>query len=112
MKAKFKIKQLAAVDSRDIELVHPKHGETGIVVKLAGPLHPTWVEALAKFKDSKQETGDNLDLLAATILEWDEESFEAPLTVEAAKAALSADENRWMTSFLVEKTTSNDTFFQ
>lgn len=96
MKAKFKIKQLAAVDTIDLELVHPKHGATGIMLKAAGPTHPAWKEALDVWRKSEDTEADNLELLASTVLGWDEDAFELPYTKENVIAVLGAEENTWI----------------
>lgn len=110
-KAKFKLSQLASVDTKDVELVHPKHGDTGMIVTLAGPTHPVWVQALETFKASPQSSEDNLHLLASTVISWDEEAFEVAHSHDAVVAALKDKKNEWMTSFLSHKILDNTTFF-
>lgn len=111
MKAKFKISQLAAVDTVTKELVHPKHGDTGINFTLAGPSHPTWREALKVFRESAQDEDANMALLAATVIGWDEEAMEAPYSPEAVLAAFKKPENEWMTLFVSNTVLDNTTFF-
>ena len=110
-KAKFKLSQLASVDTKDVELVHPKHGATGMVVTLAGPTHPVWVQALETFRASNQTADDNLLLLASTVISWDEEAFEVAHSTDVVVAALKDKKNEWMTLFLSNAILDNTTFF-
>lgn len=112
MKAKFKISQLAAVDTKDVELIHPTKGETGIVFKLAGPIHSVWKEALKVFRESEQDADANLNLLASTILSWDDEAMEAKYSQEAVHSFLSKPEHEWAVHFISNKILDNETFFR
>lgn len=112
MKAKFKLKQLESVDTIDKELVHPKHGNTGIMVKLAGPTHPVWKEALKVWRDSEDTEEDNKRLVSSAILGWDEEAFEAPYSKEAVIEAFSNPGNEWMVEYVFGTIREHKNFFQ
>jgi len=111
MKSKFKIKQLAAVDTIDMELIHPKHGATGIVLKAAGPTHPVWKEALKVWRESEDTEADNLALLSACVLAWDEEAFELPYTTENVIAVLGSEENTWIVNQVGQTVRDHTKFF-
>jgi len=113
MKAKFKLSQLAAVDTVQKELIHPKHGETGIFVTLAGPTHPTWKAALEEYNASEEEQNiRGLKLFAGSILGWDEEAIELPYTTENVLALFKDDKHEWMARQLTDAVLDNTTFFQ
>lgn len=111
MKAKFKLSQLAAQDKITKELVHPKFGDTGIVVTLAGPTHPSWKEALKVYRNGEQNEEGNLVLLSSTIIGWDEEAMELPFSPENALEVMKAPANEWMVSFISSTVLDNTTFF-
>ncbi len=110
-KAKFKIAQLAAVDQVTTELVHPKHGDTGIEVVIAGPTHPKWREALKVFGEAEgdDETRGKV-LFAAAVLGWDEEAM-GPYSKEAVLALISDEKQMWFSENIVRATQDHAQFF-
>lgn len=111
MKAKFKIHQLAAKPV-DVELIHPKHGETGIVIKLVGPHSEIWRSALTEYQKNTESEDANLKLMASSVIGWDEEAFEQPYSPEAVLALLSDPANEWLTAQIVSHVGETSLFFQ
>lgn len=123
MKAKFKLSQLALQDRKTITLVHPKHGDTGIEVVIAGPTNPTWEKALKEFhekmdeKVSKPEAEESendyagIELYASAILGWDEEALEQKYSHEAALELLKDEKYYWLGPQIIEATKDHMSFF-
>ena len=113
MKAKFKISQLAAQDTVQKELVHPKHGDTGIMVTIAGPLHPEWKEALKMYEETSGVEGDERasKLFAAAVLGWDEEAMEVPYSKEAALELFKNEKQAWFIQNVVDTVQDHTKFF-
>lgn len=113
MKAKFKLSQLAAVDTVQKELIHPKHGDTGIFVTLAGPTHPAWKAALEIYNGTEGDQNERgLKLFASSVLGWDEEAMEMPYSQENALALFKDPKHEWMARQLTDAVLDNTTFFQ
>lgn len=114
MKAKFKIMQLAAKPV-DFELIHPVHGATGIIVKLAGPHSKEFRATVERLQQADQTNVDliarGVEILSACIVGWDEEAFEMPWSPEAAKAFITLPENQWAAEQLGAKINDQALFF-
>lgn len=111
MKAKFKIAQLAA-KPLELELVHPKHGETGIVITLVGPHSQKFRDAIDAYRETEGTAQDNLALMASTVVGWDEEAFDGPATPENVMALLGDPVNEWIVTQVSEKIRDSASFFQ
>jgi hypothetical protein len=77
-------------------LLHPTWGDTGIKIKVAGPLSAKWLDSVTKFLESEQTTEDKSKLLTSVIIGWDEESFGGPFSIEARDKLFEDDANYWI----------------
>ena len=112
MKAKFKIMDLAAKPI-ERELIHPVHGETGIIVKLVGPHSQQFRDLQKRLAEAKEVTTEtNYEVIASLIVGWDEEAFEMPCTPENVRDYIFAPENQWVSNFLSEFITDQFQFFR
>lgn len=110
MMKKFKISQLAAKPI-DVNLVHPKHGETGIVIKMVGPHSKAWRDALDEYQKDPEAKDANLKLMSSTLVGWDKDDFEVDFSPEAVQALLADPANEWITTQLVERVGQTALFF-
>lgn len=99
MKTKFKISQLAA-KAIDVELIHPEHNKTGIMVELVGPHSKVFQEAKAVYETTDGTAADNIRLFSACIVGWDSECMEMDWSVENSFNYFSKPENTWAVQFL------------
>ena len=95
MKAKFKVNQLAAKPI-EVELKHPVHGDTGIMVKIVGPQSKQFAEAAAEFEASAKGPDDNIRMFARCFVDWDADAFEMPFSHEDCFNFLKQPENGWV----------------
>lgn len=110
MKAKFKVLQLAAKPV-EFELVHPVHGETGIIVKMVGPHSKEFREIVQALQEEPNAVTRGIEILSSCIVGWDEEAFEMPYSKEAAKDFITMPENEWVVQQLSEKINDQALFF-
>ena len=99
VKAKFKISQLAAKPI-EVELVHPVHGETGIMFNLVGPHSKVFQDAKEVYVASEGTAADNFRLMSACVIGWDEEAMEMPWSEENSFKFFSNEANIWAIHFL------------
>lgn len=99
IKSKFKISQLAAKPI-EVELVHPVHGETGIIFNVVGPHSKVFQDAKDVYINSDGNATDNFKLMSACIIGWDEEAMEMPWSTENSFKFFSTEENIWAIHFL------------
>lgn len=111
MKAKFRISQLAATP-KDIELIHPVVGETGIVMQVAGPHSKQFQNAYDVFSTSAQLSDDNLKLFCSCIIGWDEEAMEMPFSLENAEKFFADPTNAWVSNQLAPVMKEYKQFFR